>query len=105
MLERSWKPLGRSWSVGKPKRRERQNPSKTNGKSMSLPLGALLGVLLEASWGVLEASHCVLEASRGILGPSGRRLEVSWRRLGVSWRILIEKQFKKTNENQLFFCF
>ena len=30
---RSWGPLGPSWSVGKPKKRKRQKPSKTNKKS------------------------------------------------------------------------
>ena len=94
----SWGPfgpssgdLGTSWSVGKPKRRECQKPSKTNGTSTNFasrgslgsPPGALLGRLggllgrlgailgvLERSWVVLEASWALLSASWGPLGPS-----------------------------------
>ena len=48
VLGLSWRPLGLSPSVGKPKRRERQNRSKTTGKSMNFPSSGSLGILLEA---------------------------------------------------------
>ena len=48
--ECSWRPLGPSWSVGKPKRREHQNLSNIEGKTVHFapwgPLGSALGGLL-----------------------------------------------------------
>ena len=61
-----------------------KNIEKTNENQRCWPLGALLGGLLEASWGVLEASWAVwrpswaswndFSATRGPLGPSWRSL-------------------------------
>ena len=44
-----------------------KNIEKHNENRCFLPLGALLGVLLERSWGLLGASWAVLEASWAIL--------------------------------------
>ena len=44
-----------------------KNIEKHNGNLCLLPLGALLGVLLERSWGFFGASWAVLEASWAIL--------------------------------------
>ena len=49
VLERCWRRLGPSWSAGKPKRRERQNPSKANGESHISASGGCLGRRLGAS--------------------------------------------------------
>ena len=91
ILEQFWEPLGRSWSVGKPKKREGRKHRKTNENQRFWPLGALLGGLLgrvgglmEPSWGVLGAtwqflrlSMRVLERSRGVLGGLQPILAVS----------------------------
>ena len=79
VLERTLGPIGPTWSVGKPKRREIENPSKTYEKTMILPLRDLLGGLLEASWDVWEASWRVWGSFWGNLGPSWVVLAVSKR--------------------------
>ena len=67
VLGRSWRPLGPCWGVlggllgrlGAPANRKGENAKiirKRKGNHHFVPLGALLGGLLEASWGVLKAS-------------------------------------------------
>ena len=116
----SWRPLGQSWGhlgpFGGPlgdlsgrlgavlwaswgvlerrklKMRERQNPSKTNGKSTIFaswgpfwrPLGCLLGHL-GGLLGRLEAILGVVERSSGVWGPSWTMLGASWGPLGAIW--------------------
>ena len=90
ILERSWGPLGPSWSIGDPKRREGEKPM---GNQRFWPPGPLPGGLLEASWGILAASWAVLGpswaswgalwASRGPLGPPSAPLRALLARLGA----------------------
>eukprot|EP00959_Pyramimonas_sp_CCMP1952_P239168 4998130-Pyramimonas_sp.AAC.1 len=71
-LGRSWEPLWPSWAVGKPKRRNCQNPSKTERQSMMLASSALpggpLGDLLGRLGGLLRAIWTVLDHLEAILG-------------------------------------
>ena len=91
ILGPSWGTLGTSWSVGKRTKRRRRNPSKTNGNQRYFALEAFLGVLLEASDGVLEASSAVWSLL-GRLGQIVRRfgalLDLLGGLLGHSWRVL-----------------
>ena len=94
LLARSWGPLGPFWSAGKTERRERQNPSKTNRKSMILasrgPLGRPLGGLLGRLGGLLArlgAILGVLEHLGAIFRPLGALLERLGGLLGLSWRL------------------
>ena len=88
VLERFWGPLGRSWSVRSPKRRESKKPSKTIEKTMNFaswgPLGTPLGGLLARFGGHLSCLGTivgVLERSLGVSGPSWTILGASWARL------------------------
>ena len=92
VLERSSGPLGPSWSVGKPKKPEGKKHRKNNEIQRFWLLRALLGGLLEASWGVLTAPWAVwrpswaswiaLGPSRTMLSSLGGHLERSWSALG-----------------------
>ena len=63
VLGRSCGPLGPSWSVGKPKRRKLQKPSKSCEKSLIFASCGPLRMPLEASWGVFGASWTFSEPS------------------------------------------
>ena len=83
VLGQYWGPLGPSWSVGSPKRRESQKPSKTIEKNICF---SLLGPSWGASWRVfcrvLEASTplgTILGAFERTVGERGPL----WRPLGA----------------------
>ena len=89
VLGQYWGLLGRSWSVGKPKSREPQKPSKTNGKAMSFaswgPLGRPLGGLLGRLGGLLGRLGIILGVQGRSFVGSGRSWIVwtdSWGGLG-----------------------
>ena len=69
LLGPSWVPLGPSWSVGKPKRREGQTTFKNLTEICDF---GLLGQSWDASWGSLGASWGPLGPSSSV-GSSKRR--------------------------------
>ena len=99
VLGPSWKLLGPSWGglgrlLGRPVTSESpkdnfvENVRFTKGMGQFLRLGALLGRMLEASWGLLGASLDVWRPSSASRSPLGGLLEVSWAVLGASWAVL-----------------
>ena len=76
-----WGPLGLSWSVGKPKRGELPNPSKTIEQLRNIVFGGPVGERLGALLGRLGG---LLGRLRAILGRLGAHLV----RLAPSWTVL-----------------
>ena len=100
VLGLSWGPLGPSWSglgcllggLGASGSRNSEKAknieNKNNGNQRCWPLGALLGGILEASWGVLGAHLGRLGAILGVLGRSFGDWGPSWVIFGASWGLL-----------------
>ena len=86
VLGRFWRPLGLSWSVGKPKRRDNQNPYKTIVTSTILafrgPLGGPLGGLLGSLGPSWRRIGGLLGELGGIVDPLGPSWRPSWTILG-----------------------
>ena len=88
----SWIPLGPSWDHlgGLRGRRQpseaRKGAEAKNTPTQFWPLGALLGVLLEASWGFLEASWAALRPFWPSLMASWTVLEAILDCLGPAWK-------------------
>ena len=69
VLWRSWGPLGPSWPLLRHKSESAENVRFPKRVAQFWLSGALLGSILEPSWGVLGASWAVLKPSSGVLGP------------------------------------